>query len=199
MLGRTWSTFRGETVLFIIEGCSLQHGLGTQDSDQIRNSTWSSGDFGPDRAPGRVLCVLLTYVLVCRTRRCCPSHSRCSRYFRLNRLGLHVNMTRVYANTFCESILFFSAPPCSSALIPRAVAMLNAREGLKEELRMKSVTACAFEVYNHNSFQVSRKEADDATEAPQSVWMETIRREKSADALGAAQVQVDRKVMVATM
>ena len=111
-------------------------------------------------------------------------------------------MTRVYANTFCESILFFSALPCSSALILRAVAMLNAREGLKEELRMKSIATCAFEVYNHSSFQVSKKEADgesDATGAPPSVWIETIRREKPVDALGVAQVQVDRKVVVAAM
>ena len=63
--GRTWSTFRGEVVLFTIKGCLLQHGLGTQDSDQIRNPTWSFGDFDPDRAPGRVLCAILTYVLVC--------------------------------------------------------------------------------------------------------------------------------------
>ena len=47
------------------KGCSLQHGLGTQDSDRIRNPTWSFGDFGPDRAPGHVLCAILTYVLVC--------------------------------------------------------------------------------------------------------------------------------------
>ena len=107
-------------------------------------------------------------------------------------------MTRVYANTFCESF-FFDALPCSSALIPRAVAMLNAREALKEELQIKSIVTSGFEVYNNNSFQVSRKEADvesDATKAPSSVWMETIRGEKSTDALGVAQVQADRKAVV---
>ena len=107
-------------------------------------------------------------------------------------------MTRVYANTFCESV-FFDVLPRSSALIPRAVAMLNAREALKEELQIKSIVTSGFEVYNHNSFQISRKEADvesDATEAPSSVWMQTIRGEKSADALGVTQVQVDRKVAV---
>jgi len=80
--------------------------------------------------------------------------------------------------------------------------MVNAREALKEELQMKSIATSAFEVYNRNSFQVSRKEADvesDATEAPSSVWMGAIRGEKSADTLGAAQVQVNRKVVVAAI
>ena len=56
--------------------------------------------------------------------------------------------------------------------------MLNAREALKEELQMKSIVTSGLEVYNWNSFQVSKKEADggrDATEVPSSVWMKTIR------------------------
>ena len=46
-------------------------------------------------------------------------------------------------------------------------------------------------------FPVSRKEADvesDATEVPSSAWIEI--REKPADALGVARIQVDRKVAV---
>jgi len=78
-------------------------------------------------------------------------------------------MTRVYANTLCELfVIFFDVLWCSSALIPRAVAMLDAREALKEELQMKSIVTAGFEVYNRNSFQVSREVADgelDATEA----------------------------------
>ena len=88
---------------------------------------------------------------------------------------------RVYANTFCESFFIsFDALPCSSALIPCTVAMLNAREALKEELQMKSIVTSGFEVYNYNSFQVSRKEADgerDATEVPPSARTKTIRGE----------------------
>jgi len=94
-------------------------------------------------------------------------------------LGLHVNVTRMYANTF--------------------FAMLNAREGLKEELQMKSIVTSGFEAYNHNTFRVSKKEADEdseATEVPPSVWMETIKGRKSADLLEAARIQVDRKVVV---
>jgi len=56
--------------------------------------------------------------------------------------------------------------------------MLNAREALKGELQMKSIVTSGPEVYNRNSFRVSRKEADgerDATEFPSSVWMETVR------------------------
>jgi len=55
------------------------------------------------------------------------------------------------------------------------------------------------EAYNHNSFHASREGADgesDATEVPSSVWIETVRGEKSADALGVARIQVDRKVVV---
>jgi hypothetical protein len=77
--------------------------------------------------------------------------------------------------------------------------MLNGREGLKEELQMKSIITSGFEAYHHNSFRGSRKEADeesDATEAPSTVWMETIKGVKSVDALGLTQVQVDQKVGV---
>ena len=79
-------------------------------------------------------------------------------------------MTRVYANTFCESFPF-DVLLCSSALVPCTVAMLNAREVLKEELQIESVITSSFEVYNHNSFQILRKEANvenDVTEAPSS-------------------------------
>ena len=68
-----------------------------------------------------------------------------------------------------------------------------------EELQIKFIVTSGFEVYNRNSFQAPRKEADvegDATKDPSSVWMETIRGEKSADALGVAQIQVDHKVVV---
>ena len=77
--------------------------------------------------------------------------------------------------------------------------MLNGREGLKEELQMKSIVESGFEAYNHNSFRVSKKETDvesDATGAPSSVWMETIRGSKTPDAFGSAHIQVDRKVVV---
>jgi len=96
---------------------------------------------------------------------------------------------------------FFDVLPCSSALIPCAVAVLNAREALEEELQLKSIATRAFEVYNHNSFRVSREVAhgeSDATEVPSSVWMKTIKGEKSADALRVARIQVDRKVVPVT-
>ena len=74
---------------------------------------------------------------------------------------LHVNVTRVYANTFCKSfVLFFDVLPCSPVLIPRAVAMLSAREASKEELQMKSIVTSGLEVYNRNSFRVPREVVD---------------------------------------
>jgi len=80
--------------------------------------------------------------------------------------------------------------------------MLDAREALEEELQMRSIVTSGSEGYNRNSFRVSREVADgesDATEVPSSVRMETIRGEKSTDALGVAQIQVDRKVVVTTI
>ena len=102
-----------------------------------------------------------------------------------------------------RSVSYVSFFQCSTVLIINAnslvVAMLNGREGLKEELQMKSIVTSGFEAYNHSGFRVSKKDADvesDATGAPSSVWMETIRGSKTPDAFGSAQIQVDQKVVV---
>ena len=67
---------------------------------------------------------------------------------------------------------------------------------------MKSIITSGIEAYDRtdlrNSFHVAKKEGDaesDATEAPSTVWMETIRG-KTADALEVARIQADRKVVV---
>jgi len=92
-------------------------------------------------------------------------------------LGFHVNVTRVYANTF--------------------FAMLNGRGALKDELQMKSF---ATSEYNRtrldNVFRVSKKGTDGETgiDVPQSVWVDT--RGRSVDMLGITKIQVDQRVVV---
>jgi len=54
----------GEAVLSSFEDNFLQHRLGPQDSDRVRDPVRRFGHCGSDRALGRVLRVL-TYVLVC--------------------------------------------------------------------------------------------------------------------------------------
>ncbi|KAF9649356.1 hypothetical protein BDM02DRAFT_3186381 [Thelephora ganbajun] len=100
-------------------------------------------------------------------------------------LGLHVNVTRVYANTF--------------------FAMLNGRDMLKRELQRKSIITSGFGTHNQtrlgNTFQVSKKESDreSGIEVPQSVWMDTFKGGNSVDTLGAARIQVDQKVVVSNI
>ena len=92
----------------------------------------------------------------------------------------------------------------SSELTPRAVAMLNGREGLGEELKTKFFVTPGFvESCNHadpnDNIHVSRKRPDggsDVTEAPLSMWMDTVKSRTSADALRSAQIQVDQGVVV---
>jgi len=97
-------------------------------------------------------------------------------------LGLHVNMTRVYANTF--------------------FAMLNGRESLKAELQMKSFSASCLGTHGpthlDGAFRLSKKGTDRESqiEVPQSVWISTIKGGKSMDTVGIAQIQVDQKVVV---
>jgi len=97
-------------------------------------------------------------------------------------LGFHANVTRVYANTF--------------------FAMLNGREALKDELQMKSFSMSGFGTQNpthlDHALRSSRKVPDGESEIeiPQSVWISTIKGEKSMDTLGITQIQIDQKVVV---
>jgi hypothetical protein len=81
--------------------------------------------------------------------------------------------------------------------------MLHGRENLKKELEIKSIVTCAFETGNsiqmNNPFSASRKESDGETAVaiPPSIWVNTIKGRRSGDAFGIAQIQVDKKVVVA--
>lgn len=81
--------------------------------------------------------------------------------------------------------------------------MLNGREKLRQEYQAKSCVTSGLGSYNRtnldNAFRVSKKESDeeaDVVEGPQSIWMDTIKREGSAGTTGVTQIQVDRKVVV---
>ena len=120
----------------------------------------------------------------------------------MNRLGIHVNVTRVYANTFCGYFLL-DVLSCSPALNPRVVAMLNGREALKKELRFKSILTLDSRVYDRshvdNNFHVWRKEAHreiDETEVPPSVWINSIKGKNPADTLRLAPIQTNPEVVV---
>jgi len=98
-------------------------------------------------------------------------------------LGLHVNVTRVYANTF--------------------FAMLHAREGLKKELEMKSIVTSVLEIGNSNQanepFSSSTKAADEETDTikfARGIWMGPIKGSKTVDTPGIARIQVDQRVIV---
>jgi len=102
---------------------------------------------------------------------------------RLYWLGLHVNVTRVYANTF--------------------FAMLHAREGLKKELEMKSIMASALEIGDSNhaddAFRSSKKAADEEVDVigiSRGIWLETIKGGKSGETPGVARIQVDQRIIV---
>ena len=113
-------------------------------------------------------------------------------------------MTRVYANTFCESgsVLLLYLP----TLVRHAVAMLNGRERLREEYRARSYIASGLGTHNRthpdNTFHLSKRGGDVeavAMEAKQSMWMDTIQRGDSADKMGVAQIQVDRRIVVSDL
>lgn len=113
-------------------------------------------------------------------------------------------MTRVYANTFCKP--GFALLPYLPTLIHRAVAVLNGRERLREEYRAKSYVASGLGTHNRthpdNAFHLSKRGGDaeaDAMEAQQTVWMDTIQRGDSADKMGIAQIQVDRRILVSDL
>lgn len=97
-------------------------------------------------------------------------------------VGLHVNVTRVYANTF--------------------FAMLNGRENLKKELEIKSIVTSipgADHTRVDNPSHVSRKETDrdsDTFEGTQGIWVNAIKGRRSGDAFGIGQIQIDQKVEV---
>lgn len=100
---------------------------------------------------------------------------------RLYWLGLHSNMTRVYANTF--------------------FAMLHGREGLKKELELKSIVTSVLGVDNCSQAEIPfppRKGSDGETVIgdPPGFWMNTIKGGKSADTFGIGQIRVDQKVVV---
>jgi len=102
---------------------------------------------------------------------------------RLYWLGLHVNVTRVYANTF--------------------FAMLSGRDGLKKELEIKSIITSVFGVDDRthlgNPFSVTRKGSDGETgtiQVPENVWVNTIKGRRSVEKIGIARIQVDQKVVV---
>ena len=68
---------------------------------------------------------------------------------------------------------------------------------------MEFIAASGFGSYGHTNpdsrFHVSREGPDgeyNGTEIPSSMWMDSI---KSADALRAAQIQADRRVMVSAI
>jgi len=100
-------------------------------------------------------------------------------------LGFHVNVTRMYSNTF--------------------FAMLNSRDGLKRELDTKSFISSSFAPRSpgtlSKSFHVSRGDYNGDTEGAghHSVWMDTIKGGNSAESVSVAQIQVNRNVVVSTM
>jgi len=108
-----------------------------------------------------------------------------SSYSHIYWLAFHVNMTRLYAGTF--------------------FAMLNGREALKDELRIRCFSISGLGSYDptklDSSFRTSRlskKGSDCSTdvEVPQSVWMDATKGGKSADTLGIGQIQVEKKIVV---
>ena len=84
--------------------------------------------------------------------------------------------------------------------------MLNGRERLREEYRARSYVASGLGTHNHthpdNTFHLSKRRGDvegDVVGTQRSVWMDTTQRGDSADKIGIAQIQVDRRIVVSDL
>ena len=98
----------------------------------------------------------------------------------------------------------FNSLSYSPTLIRHKVAMLNGREKLRKEYRAGSIVASGLGSHNRthpeNTFQLSKRGGNvgaDASDAQQSMWMDTIQRGNSADKMG--RIEVDRRIVVSDL